>query len=93
MNSKPVQKIKQGPISAVIWRNVDKEGKPYPTVSLERIYKDTEGNWKNCHSLRQTDLANASFVLHEALRFIVEQTQKTTGMTGRTNVTETTGLY
>ena len=67
---KPVKKIRVGTICATVWQNTSKEGKPYPSVSLERIYKDTDGAWKSTGSLRQSDLPTASMVLSEVFRFL-----------------------
>ena len=46
----PEKKIKAGAITATIWQNSierkDGETASYNSVSLERVYKDKEGNWK-----------------------------------------------
>lgn len=70
----PEKKFKAGAISATIWKNeVSKDGKvmAFRTVSLDRNYKDKDGNWKTTHSLRSTDLPKASLVLNKAYEFIV----------------------
>ncbi len=70
----PEKKFKAGAISATIWKNeVTKDGKvmTFRTVSLERNYKDKEGNWKSTSGLRTTDLPKASLVLNKAYEYIV----------------------
>ncbi|PIN69748.1 hypothetical protein COY28_04775 [Candidatus Woesearchaeota archaeon CG_4_10_14_0_2_um_filter_57_5] len=61
-------------MSASIWRNeaVRKDGEPvaYYSVSLQRRYKDKEGNWKS-GSLRTADLPKAMLVLQKAYEYLV----------------------
>ncbi|MBD3319288.1 hypothetical protein GF342_05260 [Candidatus Woesearchaeota archaeon] len=69
----PMKKIRVGALCATIWNN-ESNGRSWPSIVLERSYKDAKGDWKQTTSLRQTDLANASLVLNEALRFLaIEQ--------------------
>jgi hypothetical protein len=70
----PEKKFKAGAISATIWKNeVNKDGKSmtFRTVSLDRNYKDKDGNWKTTHSMRSMDLPKATLVLNKAYEFIV----------------------
>jgi hypothetical protein len=43
----------------------------YRTISLERGYKDKNGEWKSTNSFRINDLPRAALVLQEAYRYIV----------------------
>ena len=71
----PEKKFRAGAVSATIWQNngQNKEGQPteYRTISLDRNYKDKEGNWKSTNSMRINDLPRASLVLNEAYRYIL----------------------
>ena len=77
--NKPEKKIRAGPISATIWKNVNsKEGKTFEirSVNLERGYQDKNGNWKNTNYLRLNDLPRAKLVLEEAYRYLVMKNEK-----------------
>lgn len=70
----PEKKFKAGAISATIWKNdVSKDGKTmtFRSVSLERNYKDKDGNWKSTHTMRSNDLPKARIVLDKAYEFLV----------------------
>ena len=54
-SNKPVRKIRIGSVSATVWKQ---EGGFY-TASLERNYKDKDGNWKSTHSFSVDDLVVA----------------------------------
>ena len=57
--NKPVKKIRIGSVSATIWKQ---EGGLFYTASLERNYKDKDGNWKSTHSFSADDLVLAAKV-------------------------------
>jgi hypothetical protein len=70
----PEKKIRAGAISATIWKNkAESNGKTveYSTISLDRNYKDKEGNWQNTHSLRTADIPKAVLVLKKAYEYLV----------------------
>jgi hypothetical protein len=72
----PEKKFRAGAISATVWQNngqSNKTGQPvvYRTISLERGYKDKNGEWKSTSSFRINDLPRAALVLNEAYRYIV----------------------
>lgn len=68
------KKYNAGGISATIWKNSTKseDGKPqsYNTISIDRKYKDKEGNWKSTTSMRITDLPKVQLVASEAFKFL-----------------------
>ena len=41
------------PITAAIWRNENAEGRGFYSVTVQRSYKDAEGNWKSSDSLQR----------------------------------------
>lgn len=72
--NKPEKRFRAGAISATVWKNAgQKDGKlvEFRTVSLQRVYKDKEGVWKNTTSLRVSDLPKASLVLNKAYEYLV----------------------
>ncbi|MDD5086316.1 MAG: hypothetical protein PHV16_01045 [Candidatus Nanoarchaeia archaeon] len=71
----PEKKFSTGVISATIWKNkgIGRNGNPvdFRTVSLQRRYKDSNGEWKSTNSLRTNDLPKASLVLDKAYEYLV----------------------
>lgn len=71
----PEKKFSTGVINATIWKNrgINKNGNPveFRTVSLQRRYKDNNGEWKSTNSLRTNDLPKASLVLDKAYEYLV----------------------
>jgi hypothetical protein len=60
--TKPAAKVTLYPITAAIWRNENK-GQAFYSVTIQRSYKDAEGNWKSSDSLNESDLLLAAKVL------------------------------
>jgi hypothetical protein len=52
----PITKIRVGLITASIWERLVKE-KPFYTVTFERRYKTTNGEWKTSHGYDAAGLA------------------------------------
>lgn len=73
--NQPEKKFSTGAISASVWENQGKsksgEEVKYKTISLQRAYKDKEGNWQHTNSLRVNDLPKASLVLQKAFEYAV----------------------
>jgi len=71
----PEKKIRAGAVSATVWSNegTSKTGEKveYKTISLERNYKDKEGNWKSTNSFRVNDLPKAKLVLDKAYEYLI----------------------
>lgn len=93
--NKPKKKFNAGAISATIWENqgVSKSaGTPvsYNTISLQRGYKDKEGNWKSTNSLRVADIPKAILVLQKAYEELTLREYDGTGSTnsGSNNFTK-----
>ncbi len=62
--TQPIKKYKAGSIRATVWENEVENGK-YQTVSIERVYQDKEGNWKNTSSFRLNDLPKVGVVVQK----------------------------
>jgi len=69
----PAKRFKSSGVEVSVWKNEGKEGSVFFTVSLQRSYKDKEGNWQSTASLRKSDLLVASHLLEKAYDFIDEQ--------------------
>jgi hypothetical protein len=73
VRNQPEKKIRAGAICATIWKNEQqKDGKEYSfhSISLERSYKDKDGNWKHTASFRVADLPKAALVLNKAYEYL-----------------------
>lgn len=77
--TKPEMKFRAGSISATVWNNEikRKDGTPasFKTISLQRGYKDKDGEWKNTASLRANDLPKAVLLLNKAYEHLLMQTE------------------
>lgn len=73
-NKEPVKKFSAGTITASIWENegTDNAGKPkkFNTVSLQKRYKDKEGEWQTANSYNASDLPKLKIVIDEAYKFV-----------------------
>lgn len=71
--NKPEQVFRFGGINASVWKNTYEgdNNKEFTvrSVTLQRSYKDKEGNWQHTGSLRQADLAKAIVALEKAQEF------------------------
>ena len=65
----PVKKFRVGAVSCAVWQNDGKDGSKFFTVTMERRYKDKEGNWKSTNNLGVNDLPKAVLVLQKAFEF------------------------
>ena len=73
MTTQPEKKFKAGAVTATIWQNTtEKDGKKttYPTITLNRVYMDPEGQWQNTPTLRTGDLPKANLVLNKAYEYL-----------------------
>lgn len=69
----PEKKFVAGPIAATIWKNSSmKDGKEFffETVSLERSFKDKNGEWKSTSNMRVNDLPKAAMVMNKAYEYL-----------------------
>lgn len=55
-NQKPFDKVVLGSIQLAIWKNTNDKGNAYYSVTFEKRYRDTEGEWKSTSSLNRDDL-------------------------------------
>lgn len=74
-NSKnqPEKRFTTGAITATVWKNESKANpeSEFATVTLQRSYKDKDGNWKHTSNLRVNDIPKANLVLQKAYEYLV----------------------
>jgi hypothetical protein len=67
----PEKKFKAGCVSATVWLNkIVKDNKSFVqrTITLEKNFKDKNGNWKNNNCFNPNDLPKAEVVLRQAFK-------------------------
>jgi hypothetical protein len=73
--TKPVAKFKAGQISAALWENeiTAKNGHKATVLkaTVERRYKDRDGNWKSSGSFGRNEIPLAIYCLQKAFEKIV----------------------
>jgi hypothetical protein len=70
VNVKKPEHIRIGGVTATIWSN-NHNFRTYKTVTIERNYKDKNGNWAKTRSLRANDLPKAILALQKAYEHII----------------------
>ena len=67
----PAHDIRYGAIRVAIWENQSESG-PFYATTLERFYRDKDGNPQSGHSFTLTDIGLAQLALADAARWITE---------------------
>lgn len=70
MAGQPEKRFNSGLVKATVWKNTSRNGDDFRTVSLNRSYKDKEGNWKNTNSFGENDIDKAIDVLQQAQEYL-----------------------
>jgi hypothetical protein len=73
--NRPIHEVRLGRIRASIWLNTNSKQETWYSVTLTRGYKDSEGQWRNSHSLGLDDLLVAGEVLKAATLWIYAERQ------------------
>lgn len=55
-NNQPFDRIHVGPIQAAIWKNAGTDGCSYYSVTMEKRYRDANGNWHSTSSFHRDDM-------------------------------------
>ena len=74
MANPPVKGFSAGGVRAAVWkREIEREGvtRELFSVTVEKNYKDKDGNWQKTGFLSTEDIPKAKLLLDEAYRFIV----------------------
>ena len=72
----PVKKFQAGGVSCSLWENEIKVNGDVKTVlkaTVERRYKDRNGEWKSSNSFSRNEIALAIHVLQQAFGYMVEK--------------------
>jgi len=73
-STKPIKKFQAGGISAAVWKNLVKLGNGSEgsmlSVTLDRRYKDSQGEWQSSSSYRLNDLPKTVLVLTQAYSYL-----------------------
>lgn len=79
--NKPEKSFRLGAVRVSIWKDVRKGtgGKNFEvrSVNIDRAYKDSSGEWKNTHSLREDDVPKVIAALNKAYLFMLEKDPET----------------
>ena len=72
---RPEKSFRIGAVRASVWRNArkSKEGKTYEvrSVSLDRSYRDSAGNYKSSNSFAANEIPKAILLLQRAYEYMV----------------------
>ncbi len=72
---KPEKSFRIGAVRASVWKNVrqNKEGKTFESrsVTLDRTYKDKEGNYKSTHRFAAAEIPKAILLLQRSYEYLV----------------------
>ena len=72
----PVKKFTAGAVQASVWKSHGKNDKETFSVSIDKRYKDKDGEWKESKSLKTADLPKAALVLNKAFEYLVLKKDK-----------------
>lgn len=64
--NKPIKKFRAGTITATIWKNTTPNGNTFDVISLEKGYKNKNGEWKSTNYFNNKDLNKLLVVLGKA---------------------------
>ena len=71
----PIAKFRAGQVSAALWENEIQTGGRTATIlkaTIQRRYRDTDGNWKSSTSFSRNEIPLALHCLRKAFEKIVE---------------------
>ena len=71
----PIAKFRAGQVSAALWENEIQTGGRTATIlkaTIQRRYRDTDGNWKSSTSFSRNEIPLAIHCLQKAFEKIVE---------------------
>lgn len=77
--AKPVAKFRAGQVSAAIWENeVSVNGRKVTMLkaTVERRYKDKDGEWKSSNSFSRNEIPLAVYCLQKSLEKIIGTQQE-----------------
>ena len=88
----PVAKFRAGQVSSAVWRNeIQVKGKAITVLkaTVQRRYKDKEGNWQSSGSLSRNEIPLAIYCLQKAFEKIIETQHEDSSNGNSNNIEET----
>ena len=79
----PVQKIEHGAVLGCIWKNEGPDGVWF-SLSISRLYRLKDGNWRRSQSYRLRDLTDVAKVVDDAYKWL-DKANKRQGLVGVVN--------
>jgi len=80
---RPVAKFRAGQVSAAIWENeITVNGKKMATLkaTVERRFKDKDGQWKSSNSFARNEIPLAIYCLQKSFEHIIGAQQEDDGV-------------
>lgn len=74
--AQPIHKVKAGQVSSAVWPNeatVNGKKMTMLKATVERRYRDSEGNWKSSGSFGRNEIPLAIYCMQKALEYIIEK--------------------
>ena len=87
----PVAKFKAGQVSSAVWRNeIQVKGVAVEILkaTVQRRYKDRDGNWQSSGSFSRNEIPLAIHCLQKAFEKIIETQQEESSNTTNNNIEE-----
>ena len=81
-NQTPVAKFKAGQVSSAVWENdIEVKGKTITILkaTVQRRYKDQDGNWQSSGSFSRNEIPLAIYCLQKAFEKIIETQSQASG--------------
>ena len=81
----PVAKFRAGQIASAVWENeIQVKGKSVTVLkaTVQRRYKDRDGNWKSSGSFSRNEIPMAIYCLQKAFEQIIEKQSAEVGTNG-----------
>ncbi len=78
----PIGKFKAGQVSSAVWKNeIQVKGAPVTVLkaTVQRRYKDKDGNWQSSGSLSRNEIPLAIYCLQKAFEKIIETQHEDSG--------------
>lgn len=73
--NKPIHEERLGCIRGSVWSNESEQGRSWPTVTVSRSYKDSNGEWNDVKSYRSHDLPCVVEVLVRVMNWFRAQAE------------------
>jgi hypothetical protein len=87
VNEEPVARVRHWPITLAIWERHSADGRPYFTFSLQRSYRDQNGEWANANSFFAAHAQHLKMAIDDAWRWIEKRNRELVQEGRQTDVT------